>query len=145
MLTMTFENDPPAGFRGELGQAINAFHAETVPFQSKRFGLRLLDPAGTMAAGLSGVMSWGWLFIDAVWVDPAYRGQGAGRRLLARAEAHALEQGCHAVWLDTFQARGFYEAAGYHVFGELENYPGTQTRVFLRKQLIVPDRECQTP
>lgn len=136
VLKMTFENDPPAGFRAELGQAINAFHAQTVPFQSVRFGLRLLDADDRMAGGLSGVMSRGWLFIDAVWVHPDARGQGAGRRLIARAEAHALEQGCHAAWLDTFQARGFYEAMGYQVFGELDHYPGTQSRAFMRKPLV---------
>jgi ribosomal protein S18 acetylase RimI-like enzyme len=132
---MTFEDDPPAGFRGELGQAINAFHAQTVPFQSRRFGLRLLDAGDRMVGGLSGVMSWGWLFIDAVWVHPDTRGQGAGRRLVEQAEAYALEQGCHSVWLDTFQALGFYQAMGYAVFGELDDYPGTQKRAFLRKRL----------
>ncbi len=44
--------------------------------------------------------------------------------------------GCHAVWLDTFQARAhFYEALGYTVFGALEAYPDAQTRYFLRKTL----------
>lgn len=134
-LRLTLEDSPPPEFRGDLGQRINAFHGETVPFTAVRFGLRLTDTAGDLAGGLSGVMSWGWLFIDAVWVRADQRGRGAGRRLMAAAERHAAEQGCHDVWLDSFQARGFYEAIGYRVFGALENYPDGQTRFFLRKPL----------
>lgn len=135
MLTIRFEADPPASFRGELGQAINAFHARAVPLRSTRFGLSLLDGSGVVTGGLSAVAAWGWLFIDAVWVADAWRGQGGGRILMDAAEAHARRLGCHAAWLDTFQARGFYEALGYTVFGQLEDYPGPQTRWFLRKSL----------
>jgi ribosomal protein S18 acetylase RimI-like enzyme len=134
--SLTLDPDPPAAFRAELGQRINAFHAETAPaWEPRRFTLALRDADQSLLGGLSGVMAWGWLFIDAVWIDPALRGQGAGRALLARAEAHALAEGCHSVWLDTFQALGFYEAQGYVVFGALEDYPGRQARAFLRKRL----------
>ncbi|PPQ31732.1 GNAT family N-acetyltransferase [Rhodopila globiformis] len=134
-LRLTVDTDPPAAFRAGLGQAINQFHAESVPFHASRFALRLEDRDGTLMGGLSGVMSWGWLFVDAVWVHPGLRGQGAGRTLMAHAERHAAAAGCHSAWLDTFQARGFYEAIGYRVFGTLEDYPAGQTRFFLRKRL----------
>jgi ribosomal protein S18 acetylase RimI-like enzyme len=127
--------DPDPGFRAELGRRINAFHDQTVPFRSKRFTLRHDSAEGQLMGGLSAVISWGWLFIDAVWVDPMARRQGTGRHLLARAEQHAVTEGCHAAWLDTFQAKAFYEAIGYTVFGELESYPGGQTRYFMRKSL----------
>jgi GNAT superfamily N-acetyltransferase len=129
------DTDPPASFRAALGQAINAFHGQTVPLAAQRFGLALHAPDGRLLAGYSGVMSWGWLFTEALWVDASLRGQGAGRRLMARAEAHALAEGCHAAWLDTFQAEGFYLALGYERFGVLEDYPGSQQRAFLRKRL----------
>ncbi|WP_369407862.1 GNAT family N-acetyltransferase [Roseomonas rosulenta] len=134
-LALAIDTDPPATFRAGLGQAINAFHGRTVPHAAERFALALRAPDGTLLAGLSGVLSWGWLFVEAVWVDDALRGQGAGRRLMARAEAHALAAGCHSAWLDTFQAEGFYLALGYERFGVLEGYPGGQHRVFLRKRL----------
>lgn len=140
-LTLAFEYDPPATFRNELGQAINAFHSQTIPFASKRFGLRLQDETGTTKAGLSGVMAWGWLFIDAVWVHEDLRGHGAGRTLMHHAETYAAQQGCHSAWLDTFQAQGFYQSLGYTVFGQLDDYPGTQSRAFLRKRLSIPPTE----
>lgn len=134
-LRLTLDTEPPSAFRAELGQRINAFHAETVPGQPSRFALRLHDPQGRLVGGLSGVLTWGWLFVEALWVDPTVRGQGAGRALMARAESHAAAEGCHSAWLDTFQARGFYEALDYRVFGTLEDYPPGQTRAFLRKRL----------
>src|SRR4051812_4049424 len=81
-LTLTVHDSPPQEFRSDLGQRINTFHNETVPFRSSRFGLTLTDAAGLPAGDLSGVMSWGWLFIDAVWVRVDHRGRGAGRRLM---------------------------------------------------------------
>ena len=134
-LRLTLDNDPPPTYRSELGQRINAFHSETVPFQSTRFGLKLLDRANTLVGGLSGTMSWGWLFIEALWVHANQRGNGAGRALLTHAETHALANGCHSAWLDTFQAKGFYETLGYTAFGTLEDYPQDQIRTFMRKRL----------
>lgn len=132
---LTLAEAPTAGFRAELAGHIHAFHGRTVPFEARRFDLALRDPAGRLLAGVAGVMSWGWLFIEAAWVDEALRGQGAGRRLMARAEAYARAQGCQAAWLDTFQAEGFYAALGYKPFGVLEDYPAGQRRVFMRKRL----------
>ncbi len=137
---LTLDPDPSPDFRAELGGRIDGFHSETVPFESRRFALRLDGSTGGLVGGLSGVMPWGWLFVGALWVDAAVRGQGAGRTLMARAEAYAAEQGCHSAWLDTFQAKGFYEALGYAAFGSLEDYPGGQTRYFMRKRLTTGER-----
>ena len=135
-LTLALETDPPAAFRAALAERIHAFHAETVtPWRAYRFGLRITDAAGTLVAGLIGVTAWEWLFVEAVWVDAAQRGRGTGRALMAAAEDHARAQGCHAAWLDTFQAREFYQALGYEVFGSLADYPSGQTRWFLKKML----------
>ncbi len=134
-LLLTLDTSPPAGFQEQLGEAINAFMAETVPGELRRFALRLTDADGVLIGGLSGRMAWGWLFVAALWVHSDRRAQGAGRALLAAAESHAAEAGCHSVWLDTFQARGFYEKLGYAVFGALEDYPPGQTRYFMRKRL----------
>jgi GNAT superfamily N-acetyltransferase len=76
------------------------------------------------------------LFIRYLWVSDSLRGRGIGRELMAGAEAHALERGCHSAWLDTFsfQAPGFYPRLGYTVFGELD-YPPGHKRIFLQKRL----------
>ncbi len=132
---LTVTEDPEPGFRAELARQIHAFHGQTVPYDARRFGLALRDAEGRLLGGVSAVTSWGWLFIEAAWVDAALRSQGTGRRLMQRAEAQARDWGCHAAWLDTFQAEGFYLALGYERFGVLEGYPGAQRRAFLRKRL----------
>jgi hypothetical protein len=57
---------------------------------------------------------------------------------MASAEKIALERGCVGSWLTTFsfQASGFYEGLGYEVFGRLENSPGENVRIFMRKRLV---------
>ena len=58
---------------------------------------------------------------------------------MARAEAEARARGCVGAWLDTFgfQARPFYEALGYAVFGALEDQPPGHRRYVLMKRLDV--------
>jgi N-acetylglutamate synthase-like GNAT family acetyltransferase len=134
-LRLSFDAAPSAETRGLLGQAINQFHAQTVPHDPQRFALLLRDDDNQLVAGLSGLLSWQWLFVEALWVSDNWRSRGIGRSLLLQAEAHAVTTGCHSVWLDTFQARDFYQALGYQQFGALDDYPVGQTRYFLRKRL----------
>jgi GNAT superfamily N-acetyltransferase len=134
-LRLRFEASPPASLRASLAQAINDFHARSVPPDSGRFALSLHDAEGRLAGALVGVLSWQWLFVEALWIADAWRGRGLGRALMARAEAHARAEACHSAWLDTFQAHGFYAALGYREFAALEDYPPGQTRHFLRKRL----------
>jgi GNAT superfamily N-acetyltransferase len=102
---------------------------------STRFAALLRGPKGELAGGVVGAMSWSWLFIEAMWIRDDLKGQGLGRALMATAEAHAVAQGCHSAWLDTFQAQDFYLALSYEPFGVLEDYPPGQRRTFMRKRL----------
>jgi GNAT superfamily N-acetyltransferase len=90
----------------------------------------------SVVAGLAGETYSGWLFIRYLWVSDALRGRGIGRKLMADAEARALERSCHSAYVDTFsfQAPGFYPKLGYEVFGELD-YPPGHKRIFLQKRL----------
>ena len=55
--------------------------------------------------------------IKRMWVDPAVRGRGIGRSLLAALENAAAELGCRTVRLDTAayltEALPLYQSAGY--------------------------------
>jgi GNAT superfamily N-acetyltransferase len=93
---------------------------------------------GEVVAGLLGSNAYGWMCVDIVWVDERHRGKGLGTALLNKAEQIALEHGCDGIHLDThsFQAPRFYERLGYEPFGELENYPSENKRIYLRKSLL---------
>jgi GNAT superfamily N-acetyltransferase len=97
----------------------------------------LKNSRGETMGGLLGAAWGGWLHISYLWVDESMRGQDWGTRLMDHAEAYARERGCHSVTLDThsFQARPFYEARGYEVFGTLDDYPKGHKKFFLRKKL----------
>ncbi len=97
----------------------------------------LLAEDGSLAGGLHCYISYGWLYINTLWIADGARSQGYGRRLMLAAEQQALNRGCRRAWVDTFsfQARKFYEKLGYVVFGELEDYPPGYQRFFLRKTL----------
>ena len=99
----------------------------------------LRDAAGAIVAGLLGHLYWGWLSVEILWVSEPLRGQGYGGRLLDMAEAEARRHGCKHVQLDTltFQARPFYEARGYRVYGELEDFPaGTEYKRYYLTKLL---------
>lgn len=91
------------------------------------------ETLGGLLAGIWG----GWMHIRILWVDEAIRGQDWGTKLMDEAEAYARERGCHSIELDThsFQARPFYEARGFEVFGVLDDYPKGHKKFFLRKKL----------
>jgi ribosomal protein S18 acetylase RimI-like enzyme len=72
-----------------------------------------------------------------LWVADKYRSRGFGRDLLEKAEIVSSSRGCRLAVLDTteFQACRFYERAGYHVIGELNDYPPGSRTYSMRKSL----------
>ena len=95
------------------------------------------DMAGTVKAGLQAVVIDAWLVIDLVWVAEDSRRQGAGARLLDKAEAIARERGAKWAILATFdyQAPDFYSRRGYVEYARMEDFPWGSTRFQLRKAL----------
>ena len=136
-LRLSFENDPPWTDREFVDDALGAYNA---PFlQDSRysyFGLFVRDEAGKIRAGLIGNCYAGWLFVNLLWVHSELRRAGIGSGLVAAAERHAIDFGCHSSHLDTFSFQGpdFYPRLGYREFARLEYPPGHQ-RIFFRKQL----------
>jgi GNAT superfamily N-acetyltransferase len=97
----------------------------------------LYSPKGEIAGGLIGETHWGWFYINLLFVREELRGRGYGHRLLTMAEEEARTLGAKNAYLDTFtfQAPGFYEKHGYHVFGELKDFPPVHHRLYYTKQL----------
>ena len=98
--------------------------------------LALRNESGVVCGGAYGATMWGWLMLDGLWVDSTLRGHGHGARLLAAVEKVARARRCRGVSLGTFdfQARSFYEKQGYHVFGELPDFPAGHTHFQMAKR-----------
>ncbi|MEO0939344.1 MAG: N-acetyltransferase [Pseudomonadota bacterium] len=97
----------------------------------------ITDQNGTLTAGCKGEIAFQTAHIAELWVHESLRGQGIGTKLLARADAHARAQGCTRIQIETRNpaAKRLYEAQGYHVFGELKNYDGPNSLVYMVKAL----------
>lgn len=99
---------------------------------------KVLSEDGKILAGIIVKMyCWKCIYIDTFWIDESMRGEGLGTLLLEEVERVAKENGSHLIHLDTFdfQAKDFYLAHGYSVFGELEDCPKGHTRNFMSKVL----------
>ena len=125
-----------------LALIVDYNEAQGIPSQeSGELMLRLKDPgSGALVGGLYAELYYGWLHVRYLAVPPPLRGQGWGTHLLRLAEAHAREQQCSGLWLDTFsfQAPAFYARHGFTCFGRIEDYPRGHARCFFHKRLAPP-------
>lgn len=115
----------------------NYNRAQAGPSSHKALSIFVRNENGEIVGGLTGETYWDWLFVENLAVDESVRKSGIGSKLLKAAEEEAVKRGCHAVYLDTFsfQARPFYEKHGYHLFGQLDEFPPGHNRYFFWKKL----------
>lgn len=123
---------------GAIGRGINDYNRQQAGDDRSQIICFVIQ--GTDEEIMGGVISavyWDWLYIDLMWMKEDLRGLGYGSRLLILAEDEARKRGAKYAYLDTFsfQAPGFYEKHGYHVFGELKDFPQGYQRNFMTKQL----------
>jgi GNAT superfamily N-acetyltransferase len=73
------------------------------------------DDRGRCVGGVQGILYWGWLYIERMWVDEERRGSGLGSVLLDRIEAEASQRNVTRIALLTasWQAPDFYRSRGY--------------------------------
>ncbi|NND69703.1 MAG: GNAT family N-acetyltransferase [Halioglobus sp.] len=98
----------------------------------------LLHSGGDVVCGvLTADILWDWMYIDELWIEEALRGQGLGKKLMRKAEEHAVAEGLAGIWLWTqsWQAAPFYERLGYEEFARFPDFPRGHARVGLRKEM----------
>ena len=88
-LRISFDAAPSVETRAALGHEIDEY-----PRADGATRCTALCPAAArrenrLVAGLSGLLSWQWLFVEALWVSDDWRSRGIGRALLAQAEAQS--------------------------------------------------------
>ena len=121
-----------------IGGGISDFNTQQAgDDHGKNLCFVLKAPGGEVVGGVIGATYWDWLYVNLMWLQEAYRGQGYGAQLLLQAEEEARRRGAQHAYLDTFsfQAPGFYKKYGYEVFGVLEDFPAGHQRYFLKKEL----------
>jgi len=136
---IAFEKNPAADDLQIINEGLEAPVRELFKDRTRTevvFFLR--DDIGQIVGGVTGNHgTFGWLYVNTLWVHEELRGLGFGRQLMDAIEAEAVKHGCKNAYLNTmsFQAPEFYKKIGYTVFGKLEDFPGEHSRIFLRKKL----------
>ena len=98
----------------------------------------LQDPSGAVVGGLWARTVYSWLVIEMMFVPEPLRGRGVGSRLVATAEAAAVQRGCIRAQVSSFefQASAFYQRLGYTVFAVQQDMPPGHRTHFLEKHLV---------
>lgn len=133
--------DGDSNLRHRLAQELLASLGEINRQSTNQTFSFFCEDAGSLVGGISCSLSYDWMHLELLWVKTACRRQGLATRLLARAEAHAAQQGAKRAWLETSnrQATAFYAARGFIPFGRLTNdetqFPPEIERVFMEKRV----------
>lgn len=137
-VSLELRETPSDEDRKAILQALVAFNRSSgPPTKAEPLAILIRGEDGEIEGGLWGHSIYDWLRIELLVVPEAIRSQGIGRRLLAKAEGEARRRSCIGAWLDTFsfQARGFYEKAGYRLAGQIDDHPIGGARYILAKRL----------
>ena len=99
--------------------------------------IQVVDDKSTRVGGLVALTYWGWLVIELLALEVGVQRQGLGTQLVNLAEAEARRRGCTRAHTTTYahQALDFYRKLGYHIAGQLDDYPYGYTLYWLRKEL----------
>ncbi|HEX3538451.1 MAG TPA: GNAT family N-acetyltransferase [Stellaceae bacterium] len=136
-LRLSFEDNPSWADREIVDEGLGAYNAPFLPdSRYSYFGIFVRDDGDKIRAGLVGNCYAGWLFVNLLWIESELRRGRIGSGLMAEAERHGIEFGCHSAWVDTFSFQGpnFYPRLGYREFARLD-YPPGHERIFFKKQL----------
>ncbi len=90
-----------------------------------QINLIIKNEEGQVIGGLNGSSILKALYIDQLWIDEQYRGQGYGKELTMVAERIAQKEGCISslAMVYSFQSPEFFQKLGYEIFGVSDGYP----------------------
>ena len=100
-------------------------------------GFSLRDGTNKIVGGLIVDISYGCLILRRLWVDPAWRRLGWGRRLVTRAESLAKEKGCSFALADVmdWEEIPFFQKLGYKVEEQLAGFQA-EARMFRTRKTL---------
>ncbi|MBO6560804.1 MAG: GNAT family N-acetyltransferase [Nisaea sp.] len=120
----------------EIDQRLVAFNRERSDWNSRYFTVEIRDADGKLRGGAGARVNLGIVEVSTIWLDNDLRGNGWGRRLVETVVEKGRDLQAGKIMLDTydFQARAFYEALGFSVFGTLD-YPSGNSRFYLSRDI----------
>lgn len=83
-------------------------------------------------------LSFNYLLLESIWIEPSEQKSGFGVRLYNEIEAFAKQQHCQKILLNTFDflhALPFWQRMGFQQVGVVENCPVGHRLIYLEKTL----------
>lgn len=104
----------------------------------RTFSIAIKDASDTIVGGANGLVYYGCLYVDMLWIDKALRNHGWGSKLMHEAEAIGREQSATFATVNTmdWEALPFYEKLGYEIEFIREGYEKESKLYMLRKPLF---------
>lgn len=101
----------------------------------EHFAFFMRDDTNKIVGGCNGILYYGCLYIDQLWIDEKYRGADYGTELVTAAEDMARAKGCLFSTMETmdWEALEFYKKLGYRVTAEQRGYVRDTVMYYLRK------------
>ncbi|WP_197276874.1 GNAT family N-acetyltransferase [Pseudoalteromonas sp. '520P1 No. 412'] len=112
--------------------------ADLEPNQAEvNFSVFARNDMNEVIGGVRCTCYWNTLHIEVLWLSKSCRGQGIVNKLVKQAELFAIENGCEKAFVETtsWQAKPFYEKAGYEHVATLPDRPKGHASQYLTKML----------
>lgn len=108
----------------------------SVPADFKTHSIYLKNK-DTFAGGISFEHHGDILWIDSLWIEPAFRKQGAGRRLLQEVQLFTTQKKAKEIQLNTFfpEAHAFFLRCGFEDVASIPNWKYGLTCYFMKKKI----------
>jgi GNAT superfamily N-acetyltransferase len=136
-LRLSFESNPSWDDRDFIDESLGRYNEQFLEdTRWSYFGIFVRAEDRAIRAGVIGNCYAGWLHINLLWVAAELRRTGIGSFLMAAAEQHGRDFGCHSAWVETFTFQGphFYPRLGYAEFARQDVPPG-HARISFQKKL----------
>ena len=111
-LTCVYADDMDAQYSKIMQDGLDEFAKNKKCLDAvQSFFFSCFDNNKNFVAGVKGVLTYGCLHVDTLWVSKDFRGQNYGTFLMSKAENLARERNCKFMTLNTadWQAKPFYE------------------------------------
>ncbi|MCP4986401.1 MAG: GNAT family N-acetyltransferase [Colwellia sp.] len=127
----------------KISQGIVDFNRQCLPDLEPNeaevnFSVFARNESNEVVGGIRAVCYWNTLHIELLWLSEQCRGQGTGAALIKQAELFAKKNKCEKVFVETtsWQAKPFYEKAGYEHIATLPDRPKGHASHYLSKTLL---------
>ena len=140
MHDITFHTNEPLVFEDAkvIDAGLDEFNGAAADFSGVvPFTSTARDDAGTIVGGVI-ARRWGQCCeIQQMWVDESQRSSGIGSRLMEQVDAHARDNGCSLIYLETFsfQAPEFYAKHGFTIACQFDGFAEGVSKFIMHKTL----------